>query len=149
MSMTVPRPTLTFLGVVAGLVILSPTGRPLGTLRAASPAALLNSSETRAVVDKFCVGCHNARLKTAGLALDDLDVDRVSANGAIWEKVSQRLRSRSMPPAGRPRPDGDTYDGLAAYFEDALDRAAEAAPNPGRPAIHRLNRVEYANAIRD
>jgi len=81
--------------------------------------------------------------------LDRVDVENVSAAAPVWEKVVRKLRTASMPPAGMPRPDPASYDSLATYLETALDRAAASHPNPGRPAVHRLNRAEYANAIRD
>jgi hypothetical protein len=78
-----------------------------------------------------------------------MDVGNVSADAAVWEKVVRKLRTGAMPPAGMPRPDPATYDSFAAYLETELDRLAAANPNPGRPAVHRLNRAEYSNAIRD
>ena len=81
--------------------------------------------------------------------LDTLDVGRVAERADIWEAVVRKLRSGAMPPAGMPRPDQQTHDGLVGWLESTLDRAAEARPNPGRPVLHRLNRAEYANAIRD
>jgi len=101
------------------------------------------------VLDRFCVTCHNTTLRTAGLQLDTADVDHPGNNAAVWEKVVHKLRAREMPPPGRPRPDNATYDSLASYIETALDQAAEARPNPGRPAVYRLSRFQYANAIRD
>jgi mono/diheme cytochrome c family protein len=106
-------------------------------------------SRPRATLDTFCVACHNTRLSTAGLRLDSVDVDRPGDNPAVWEKVLRKLRAREMPPPGRPHPDAATYDALANYLESALDRAAAARPNPGRPAAYRLNRFQYGNAIRD
>jgi len=103
----------------------------------------------RVTIEKYCVTCHNQRLKTAGLELDTLDPEHVSDAAEQWEKVVRKLRSGAMPPAGRPRPDELTYRRVVTLLENALDRAATANPNPGRPAIHRLNRTEYANAIRD
>src|SRR5262249_39655197 len=88
--------------------------------------------------------------KTAGLMLDHADVRNVSGNAEVWEKVVRKLRTGAMPPAGLPRPDKATYGSLATYLETELDRHASANPNPGRPAtVHRLNRAEYTNAIRD
>src|SRR5436853_4176065 len=81
--------------------------------------------------------------------LDKLDLDKVSENAPAWENVVARLRAGAMPPAGMPRPDKATSDSLVAYLETALDKAAAVKPNPGRPAIHRLNHAEYTNAIRD
>ncbi len=107
------------------------------------------SSPQRAVLNQYCITCHNEKLKTAGLMLDKIDVSKVSESAAVWEKVLQKLRAGSMPPAGMARPDKATYDALAAYLETELDRAAAADPNPGRPTVHRLNRAEYTNAVRD
>lgn len=101
------------------------------------------------VLNHYCVTCHNETLKTAGLMLDKMDLRNVPAGAPVWEKVVRKLRTASMPPAGMPRPDEATYDSLARYLETELDSAAEAKPNPGRAIIHRLNRAEYANAIRD
>src|SRR5579872_3261622 len=111
---------------------------------AAPPAAA-----PRAVVDRYCVTCHNARLKRGDLVLEGLDIDHVGANAATWEKVVKKLQAGVMPPAGSPRPAKDVYQGLLTTLEHTLDQAAEAAPNPGRPAVHRLNRAEYTNAVRD
>jgi hypothetical protein len=107
------------------------------------------SSSHHAVLNQYCVVCHNEKLKTAGLMLDKLDIANVGGNAAVWEKVLQKLRAGSMPPAGLARPAKATYDSLASYLETELDRAAVARPDPGRPAVHRLNRAEYVNAVRD
>ena len=116
-----------------------------------TPARIANEPavNARAVVDKYCVTCHNQRLKTSDLALDSLDISSPASHGEIWEGVARRLRTRSMPPQGMPRPDDATYNSLASYLETELDRAAAAKPNPGRPIIRRLNRSEYANSVRD
>jgi mono/diheme cytochrome c family protein len=104
----------------------------------------------RTVVTRYCVTCHNQKLKTAGLTLDAADIAHVSQDGALWEKVIRKLRAGAMPPRGAPRPDEATYDMVAAYLETELDRAAAATPNPGKMgAFHRLSRTEYKNAIRD
>ena len=104
----------------------------------------------RALLDRYCVTCHNQALKTAELTLDTTNVENVSQGAAVWEKVVRKLRGREMPPIGMPRPDETGYDSLAAYLERELDGAAAANPNPGRTATaHRLNRAEYTNAIRD
>jgi hypothetical protein len=119
---------------------------PLVLTMLAAQAAL---PAPRATLDKYCVTCHNTRVKAGGLLLDQLDVDRPDRQAESWEKVVRKLRTGMMPPAGAPRPDRATLDRLAAGVETALDRAAALAPNPGAPALHRLNRVEYANAVRD
>ena len=100
-----------------------------------------------AVLDRYCITCHNSRLRTADLALDE--IGDVRDDAAVWEQVLLKLRSRTMPPPRRTRPDAATYDAVASWVETELDRAAQASPQPGRPAPHRLNRAEYANAIRD
>ena len=115
----------------------------------AAPPAPWSAARTRATLRRYCLTCHNARLRTASLALDAMDAERVAENPAAWEKVVAKLRAGAMPPAGRPRPDRAAYAAMAASLEAALDRAAAAAPNPGRKAAHRLNRREYANAVRD
>jgi len=109
----------------------------------------LSVAEYREVVNTYCLGCHNERVRAAGLLLDQVDVERVVQEQDIWEKVVRKLRTRGMPPAGMPRPDEATYNSFATYLETTLDQAAERTPNPGRPVVHRLNRVEYANAVRD
>ena len=104
----------------------------------------------RAALDQYCVRCHNTATKAGGLALDAVDVDRPGAHADLLEKVVVRLRQRSMPPAGLPRPDDAGYERLASTIERQLDQAWAAAPNVGRVTpVHRLNRVEYNNAIRD
>src|SRR6267143_141931 len=103
----------------------------------------------RAVIDQYCVGCHNERLKIAGLMLDKADIDHAGSRAEIWEKVLRKLHTREMPPPGRPRPDSATYTAMSAALEKMLDDTATANPNPGRVAVHRLNRKEYTNAIRD
>ena len=114
----------------------------------ASPAA--PSVRTSETLNKYCVTCHNERLRTGGLALDGLDVAAPGANAEVWERVIAKLRAGSMPPAGRPRPDTNTYRAVAGWLETEIDRAWAAHPNPGRTnAVHRLNRAEYSNAVRD
>jgi Protein of unknown function (DUF1592)/Protein of unknown function (DUF1588)/Protein of unknown function (DUF1587)/Protein of unknown function (DUF1585)/Protein of unknown function (DUF1595)/Cytochrome C oxidase, cbb3-type, subunit III len=103
----------------------------------------------RAVINKYCVACHSAKLRTGGLSLQDADLNNVPAAAETWEKVIRKLRTGSMPPQGMPRPDGPATDALASFLEISLDRAAAAKPNPGHAAMHRLNRAEYANAMRD
>ena len=123
-----------------------------GQLLAAGPQAPAGHSAApeRALLERYCVTCHNDQLRTAGLSLEALDLGDVRADAEIWEKVVLKLRAGMMPPAGRPRPDRETYDRLAAFFEADLDRAAAANPDPGySDALRRLNATEYGNAIRD
>jgi hypothetical protein len=115
----------------------------------AASASLPTTAPERALIDKYCVTCHNQRLKTAGLLLDQLDITQVAANAAVLEKVVRKVGTGQMPPAGAARPDQAAADTFVASLVTALDRASAAAPNPGRPAAHRLNRTEYVNAIRD
>src|SRR5262245_31027688 len=86
----------------------------------AQPATRSTAVPAREILDKYCVTCHNVRLKTAGLQLDTLDVDHVGADARLWEKVVAKLRTKDMPPPGRPRPDPPTYDALATRLEDSL-----------------------------
>ncbi len=128
-------------GVVAG-----------GAVRPATVNAepLADASQHRATLDRYCVVCHNAGLRTAGLALDTADLSDVANDAAVWEHVIRKLRVGAMPPPGRPRPDRADARALVAYLETALDRAAAARPEVGRTeTFHRLNRVEYRNAVRD
>jgi mono/diheme cytochrome c family protein len=130
----------------------------VGVQEAASPPQALPAPATTATaltgtVRQYCAGCHNERAGSAatatGVVLDRADVTRAAENAEMWEKVVRRLRTGSMPPPGMPRPDAAAYRSLIDHLEGTLDRAAAARPNPGRPAVHRLNRSEYAHAIRD
>jgi len=120
------------------VVVLAP-----GVRTAPSPAP-------KALIDQYCVGCHNQKLHTAGLDLDVLSAAAPGDHAEAWEKVIARLRARSMPPPGRPRPDAAAYRAAAGAIEQDIDRAWALHPDPGRiGAVHRLNRAEYSNAIRD
>jgi hypothetical protein len=119
----------------------------LAAVCAASAYAGSAGPSQREILDKYCVSCHNQRLKTGGLALDTLDLGKIPAQAEVWEKVIRKLRSASMPPAGIPRPDAATYSSLAGWMEAQIDQASP--PYAGRPILHRLNRSEYANAVRD
>ena len=142
------RRSVALLVTSAWIALAAGVPRAAGPQRESSPAAAAASS-SRAVLDTYCVTCHNDRLKTAGLALDRADVAHVANDREVWEKVVKRLQIGSMPPQPMKRPDEATRDRLVAWLETELDRAAAAAPNPGRPLLHRLNRAEYTNAIRD
>ena len=143
-------------GVVAAACLTAAGPPPARAAGASSPAAGAaarlepsTASTYRAVLDRYCVTCHNTRLRTAHLTLDTVDIHDLGAEAPVWEKVVQKLRAREMPPPRRPRPAPETYEAFASWLEAGLDRSAAAQPNPGRPALHRLNRVEYTNAIRD
>ena len=113
-----------------------------GTVSAQSPSAA-----HQATIQQYCVTCHNQRLKTGGLSLDTLDIATPQANAETWENVVRKLRVGAMPPHGVRRPDQKTTDNLIAWLESELDRTSTRSP--GRPVLRRLNRAEYANAIRD
>ena len=145
--------------VVRGLVFaLLLSGCVITTigLRAQAPAPTTSATQAAAstnptaFINTYCVTCHNQKLHTAGLALDTLDVTHPGANPEVWERVVAKLRAGSMPPPKMPRADEATYRVIASTLENELDKAWEAKPNPGRiSAVHRLNRMEYNNAIRD
>ena len=115
--------------------------------QAANPAQAANPNQ--ALINRYCVTCHNQRLKTAKLELDKLDLAHPEKDALIWERAVRKLRAGMMPPPGASRPPVDAVNALATYLEDSLDKAAAASPNPGSVRIHRLNRAEYANAMRD
>jgi hypothetical protein len=119
------------------------------TAAPAVQAAPANVAAARATIDKYCVTCHNARTKSGSLILERADLDRIPADAEMWEKVIRKLRTGSMPPAGMPRPSETTVKDVVGTLESTIDEAAARHPNPGRAAIHRLNRAEYVNAIRD
>jgi Protein of unknown function (DUF1592)/Protein of unknown function (DUF1588)/Protein of unknown function (DUF1585)/Protein of unknown function (DUF1587)/Protein of unknown function (DUF1595) len=111
--------------------------------------AAIAHAQDRALLDRYCIGCHNEKTRTAGLVIDKLDLAHPGNNAETWEKVVLKIRAGMMPPSGTPRPDRATLDAFAAQLEASLDSAAAARPNPGTTGLHRLNRTEYANSIRD
>ncbi len=132
-------------------LVLSRAGLAFGQTRELpSPASRAsNAAGQVAALKKYCVTCHNQNLRTAGLVIDT-DLNRIPDHAEVWEKVIRKLRTGTMPPAGLPRPDTSTYNLLASYLEKEIDTSAAAHPNPGQTeAIHRLNRTEYQNAVRD
>lgn len=109
-----------------------------------------SGSPYRKLLNQYCVTCHNATLKTANVLLDEANIDDVSQNPQLWEKVVTKLTLRAMPPVGMPvRPNDSEYKELLSYLVTGLDALADKEVNPGKPTIHRLNRTEYTNAIRD
>ncbi len=141
--------SLWVMGLVAagGLVFTAKAQQPepqqvLGNAPATAPH--------RSLVTRYCTSCHNERLKRGGFVLDGIVAGEVNQHPDAWEKVLRKIRARQMPPMGLPRPDEPAYEAAIASLETSLDRAAAAAPNPGRPAtLRRLTRTEYQNAIRD
>jgi len=111
--------------------------------------AQVDRSLDTAVLKQYCITCHNERAKTAGLTLDTLDYQHLEKDAATWEKVIRKIKTGMMPPAGARRPERSMLDATANEIEKRLDSAALRNPNPGSPALHRLNRTEYANVIRD
>ena len=120
-----------------------------GTQSQRSANAATAEARYERLIESYCVECHNEELKTANLRLDNVDLARISEHGEVWEKVVQKLRTGAMPPADRPQLSPRARDAMLSWLVTTLDDSAAAAPNPGRPAVHRLNRAEYANAIRD
>ena len=133
---------------LVAVCVLSATGAT-ESVRAQEDASAMSGEQLRAVLDTYCVTCHNERLRTAGLLLDQADTDHIPEGAEVWEKSIRKLRGGLMPPAGRPRPDRATLDRVISTLEGSIDRAAAAAPDPGRRTLHRLNRTEYGNVIRD
>ena len=160
-TMRIPAGLLGVLAAAAAAVSLQASARP----REALPGAALPGAATpgappqtqaapdpsRAFLDRNCIVCHNSRRLTANLALDAAAVDPLDApqHAEVWEKVIHKLSTGAMPPAGRPRPDPAAAAALVAHLETTIDAAAARRPMVGRPVAHRLNRTEYANAIRD
>ena len=134
-------------------VYLVASGEPTSLARQPAPEAPAAQSASRqAVLDQYCVICHNERNKAnaGNVALDQVSVDDVAADAETWERVARKLSARLMPPPGRPRPDEATYEQFLSSLEASLDQAAARNPNPGRKdTFHRLNRTEYRNVIRD
>jgi mono/diheme cytochrome c family protein len=131
--------------MAASVFLIIICGKPLS----AQPSAVSQTAPQRAVLDKYCVTCHSDKLRTGGLSLQSLDLAKVPEAAESWEKVIRKLHVGAMPPQGMPRPDKAAIEGLASFLERSLDRAYTANPNPGSATMHRLNRAEYANAIRD
>jgi len=103
----------------------------------------------RALVDRYCVTCHNDRTKTGGLTLQTADLTRVPEHADVWERVIRKVTAGAMPPVGAARPDEATINGFSGWLATTMDRAAAQRPDPGRTVLHRMNRAEYANTIRD
>ena len=136
------------LAILVGVVVAAATVSPSAPLAAAG-AQPGPDTPSRELLDRYCVTCHNERLETAGLRLDQVDLTRIAEHASVLEKVVHKLRSGQMPPEGRPRPDPATVDAFATSLETALDRVAAERPNAGRVASRRLNRVEYVNVVED
>jgi len=114
-----------------------------------APNAEVSPATERALLNQYCVVCHNDKLKTANLSLQSADINSVGDHPETWEPVIRKMRAGMMPPPGMPRPALAKYEQLRDWLEAEIDRKAAAHPNPGSVVLHRLNRTEYANAIRD
>src|SRR4051794_14792233 len=150
-----PIPPILTSIVVAAFAAATLYAQQPGSASARTAAAQIPPAPA-AVFSRYCVTCHNERLKTAGLVIDPADLNNAAAameaqdKREAWEKVARKLRSSTMPPDGMPRPDRATYEAITALVEGELDRTAAAKPNPGAmPLLHRLTRTEYENAVRD
>ncbi|MGH9594048.1 MAG: DUF1587 domain-containing protein, partial [Bryobacteraceae bacterium] len=128
---------------VALILTLGLSGNSPLSAQQASPAS------QKALLDKYCVTCHNQRLKTANLTFDTMDLAHPSSDAQVWERAVRKLRGGMMPPPGMPRPAAADVNSFVSWLEVSLDQAAAANPNPGSITLHRLNRAEYTNAIRD
>jgi hypothetical protein len=142
--------------LLVGIVVaaIAPGGAQQAVPGGAAPATAPQGpappvSPERAFLNQYCVTCHNQRAKIGGLTIDAMDLDHVAADAETWEKVVRKIRTGMMPPSGARRPERAALDGFAAEIEARLDRAFVPGSNPGTPALHRLNRTEYANVIRD
>ena len=144
-----PRVFLVAALLLAPATVAGQTPAPVLSAAARTPAAELPPAPTRALFDQYCVSCHNDRTRQGDLSLADVDPGHPAAHTAVLEKVILKLRAGLMPPPRRPRPDEATLAGFVDGLEREIDRAAVADPNPGRPVLHRLNRTEYGNAVRD
>ena len=156
-----PRTRVAIIGAAwcALILLLGTQARPSAQQPASPVKAALPSPPTGAVplasghrqtIDRYCVTCHNQRLVTAGLKLDDANVANPGEGGELWEKVVRKLRTGMMPPPNMPQPSIEDRQALVSWLETSLDKAAAAKPNPGRTeTLRRLNRTEYQNAIRD
>jgi mono/diheme cytochrome c family protein len=136
--------------VWVGLLLTAAT--PAGQARTQASAPADDAARYAGVIKQYCANCHNGRATTSatasGVVFDSIDLNRVGTDAAMWERVVRKLRAGAMPPQGMPHPDAATQQALLGWLERRLDDAARPV-NPGRPVIHRLNRTEYRNAIKD
>ena len=138
------------LSVRAGASAEAPAAHEAVAQSSPSTGAVPPGSSHRRTIDRYCVTCHNQKLKTAGLMLDAADVANPGAGAEVWEKVARKLRTSTMPPPNMPQPSAEERGALQSWLETSLDEAAAAKPDPGRTdTLRRLNRTEYQNAIRD
>ncbi len=135
---------LTFAALAAGSLAVALQAAPQQ-----APTATPTADSNRALLNRYCVGCHNSKLKTANLEFDKIDVAHPEKDAVTWERAIRKLRGGMMPPPGATRPPAEAVNAFATYLETSLDKAGSANLNPGSVRIHRLNRTEYANAVHD
>src|SRR5580693_1878756 len=134
--------------VAVGSVVFG-YGQAAGPQRQSQGPSVASAAAERALLDQYCVTCHNDKARRANLTLEKLDLTTVADNPQLWEKVVRKLRAGVMPPPGVRRPDFAAYSGLTQWLEGEIDRKAAGKVHPGTTVLHRLNRAEYANAVRD
>jgi hypothetical protein len=137
----------TLLTAAVALVVTAASVTGVSQTPAPKPAPV--STPSPALLTQYCVTCHNERAKAGGLTLDPADLAPIERHAETWERVIRKLQTGMMPPSGAPRPARAAIDGFVAALEAQIDRAAAAQPFAGSPALHRLNRAEYGNAVRD
>jgi cytochrome c5 len=140
-----------FIGISLLLLVTATMAVPQAARQVQPPQSAVAdpTAAQRALLDQYCVTCHNQQMRTAGLMLDKADLNDIPGGAATWEKVVMKLRAGMMPPVGRPKPDQPAIDAMVSMLEHGLDKASTANPEPGRASLHRMNRTEYGNAIRD
>ena len=158
MRKCMPRIGILYAGLVlaasaslpAGLSAQEPASPSASVVAPAAGEAPVGAADSRQLLNRYCVTCHNDRLETAGLTLQEIDTLHVAEGAETWEKVVQKLRTGTMPPSNRPQPPAEARQAMLEWLETSLDAASEANPNPGRTeTLRRLNRTEYQNSIRD
>src|SRR5262245_15056140 len=135
-------------GTVAVLAVTSPTVKS-ATADTTAQGAPFPEHTVWAAWKTYCDSCHIGPRARAGVNLQNLDLANLDRNGKVWEKVLAKLRDHTMPPPGSPMPDEATFQALIKSITAERDRMADVRPTPGRPTLHRLNRAEYGNAVRD
>lgn len=140
---------LAILAASRAIASQTPSGTGTGARATGTPPSTISAEQPATLVKHYCVTCHNERLKTANLMLEGVDTAQVGAAAETWEKVLRKVGTGTMPPIGAPRPDAATAESFTRWLDGELARAAAAHRRPGRKTLHRLNRAEYGNAIRD
>src|SRR5687767_14145452 len=138
---------------LAGVIFIASLGVVFTAAQPAqAPPAAVAPTDAQphlATIKQYCAGCHNDRAKTGGVSFEGVTAESIGQRADVFEKAVRKLRGRVMPPPGARQPEAAAIDGLVAWLETSLDRAAGQAHVPDRVVLHRLNRKEYANAVRD